>query len=209
MKWTYMIKNKLAVSMLLLVILGTILMNNINQNNHSEELSKHITSIYNDRLVAENYILKLSGDMHQIIGLTTETHIDDHTKRAKLRPFFIDIKKLNNEYGSTWLTNEEREVYEQYISLCDKLYIHAANNEFDACKKIATKSIGTLDMLAAIQLSEAKSIMVKTDRLFSSAESSSHLEIAILIIVGLLIQALIFSSIKQSDYMATDKHHLN
>jgi len=209
MGWTYMIKNKMAVSLLLLVILGTIWMNNINQNNHSEELSKHITSIYDDRLVAENYILKLSGDMHQIIGIITETQIDDHAKRAKLRPFLADIKKLNNEYGNTLLTNEERKVYEQYILLCNKLYIHAANNEFEPCKKIATESIGTLNMLAAIQLAEAKSIIAKTDRLFSAAESSSQLEIAILIIIGLLIQALIFSSVQPSNYIATGRHHLN
>jgi hypothetical protein len=204
-----MIKNKMAASMLLLVILGTVLLNNINRNNHSEELSKHINSIYDDRLVAENYILKLSGDMHQIISLTTETDIDDNAKRAKLGPFLLDIKKLNSEYGNTWLTNEERKAYEQYIVLCNQLYIHAANNEFESCKNLATKSISTLDMLAAIQLSEAKSIMAKTDRLFSSAESSSQLEIAILIIIGLLIQALIFSSIKQSNYITTSRHHLN
>ena len=58
MKWTYPIPNKLGTSLLLMGVLVLVLFNNLSERSNSRQLKTAFESIYEDRLIAESYILR-------------------------------------------------------------------------------------------------------------------------------------------------------
>ena len=75
MKWPYQIRGKLKISLLLTGLICLILINNLSERSQSRELQKVLDSMYQDRLIAESYILQLSDELHSI-GLILESGSD-------------------------------------------------------------------------------------------------------------------------------------
>jgi hypothetical protein len=66
MKWTYSIKNKLLASVVLLALCLLVLLSNYLDRMHTRNVTNYITTLYEDRLVAEVYILKMTSTIYQI-----------------------------------------------------------------------------------------------------------------------------------------------
>lgn len=60
--------------------------------------------------------------------------------------------------------------------------------------KFSNEALNILANLSAIQISEAKIQLTQANKLFHFGSISSQFELAILVIFGLIIQALIFAS---------------
>jgi hypothetical protein len=66
MKWTYRIKNKIIASVSLLSLCVLVLISNYIDRNHTENVKNTIGTLYEDRLIAEGYIFKMSNEVFRI-----------------------------------------------------------------------------------------------------------------------------------------------
>ncbi len=66
MKWIYGIKNKLTASIVLLALCLLVLLSNYLDRLHTENVKNSISTMYQDRLIVEEYILKMTQNTYQI-----------------------------------------------------------------------------------------------------------------------------------------------
>lgn len=195
MKWTYSIKNKLAAAILLGVVLGLVMLNNLDERNNSARLQKAFTSLYEDRLVVEGYILTMSEELHDIITISETTAFGAETdKQARLSDIISDIHQVNTAYAKTQLTENEEMEFNSYKKTIHQLETEINAFRFEDGKSLAEGALASLRTLSKIQLQEAQRVKKNSDSIFNYEISSSQFEMAILIIIAVIIQALVFSS---------------
>lgn len=191
MKWAYTLKNKMKLAFLLLFVLGMVLINNLSQRGDVASLTTVVHSIYADRVIVENYIFRLSDNIHQVIELSSGNAAPGFDKIA---PLFHSIDSLNSAYRQTMLTPKEDSVFSSFTALGSKIKHYSQHNETALSVKAARESLALLDTLSAIQVSETKNLLSKTNNIAHAAETSSQFEIALLIIIALVIQGLVLAS---------------
>ncbi len=189
MKWTYSIPEKFKASLLLTGVIVIILFNNLSERTNSRQLKSAFESIYEDRLMAESYIMELSEELHGI-----ENKLDN---QGSIAPQNIEksIQKLDQislRYLDTKLTEEEREHFVKFETLTWNIGqgLRAGNN----VENQILAAFEELKTLSEIQVKEAKILMGQTGRIFSTGSISSQFEIALLIIAALFVQAIMFAS---------------
>ncbi|MEX2590880.1 MAG: MCP four helix bundle domain-containing protein [Chitinophagales bacterium] len=208
MKWIYIVRHKLIAALLLSVLLGLILWNNLNESNSMKKLEASFTSMYEDRLMVESYIFHLSENLHkkaQLLGNAKHSKIPLHTNDSLL---FIqnNIANLLTAYEQTKLTKKEARLFKNL-----KETIHRINLEKQeliafaekpakftatqiAIQQNINKAQHLLSGLSDIQVNEGRNINEASKAVLLGSSSSSQFENALLIIVALIIQTLIFTS---------------
>ena len=191
MKWTFSIKNKLATSMLLLGVVLVVFFNNLNERRNSKELRIAFDSIYEDRLMAESYILKLTANLHDL----DETCVGSGVRKFTLtEEKLAEIDALNQLYRETELTEKEAEYFNHYTALTDKINRQMKASNFETAGLSINEALSDLESLSEIQVKEAEMIMLKTDKMLNVGSISSQFEMGVIIIIGLIIQVLLFAS---------------
>lgn len=202
MKWTYSIPEKFKASLLLTGVIVIILFNNLSERTHSRQLKSAFESIYEDRLMAESYLMELSEELHGI-----KNKLDNHGKIApqNMDEYIKNLDQICLRYLDTKLTEKEREHFVKFEILTWNIGqgLRAGNN----VENQILAAFEELKILSEIQVKEAKILMGQTGRIFSSVAISSQFEIAMLIIAALFVQAIMFASktIKNSNIPS----HLN
>jgi hypothetical protein len=79
-------------------------------------------------------------------------------------------------------------------NLCRKIGVEAEQGDLAAAKANAKEAALSLKTLSSIQVTEGASLMTNAKAMFSASTLSSQLESAILLVIALIIQALIFAS---------------
>lgn len=204
--------------LLAIILLGVFMKNVIDRNNVSE-LGDSFSSVYEDRLLVESYIYKLSDHLHQKQKL-----IDDCSQQGDMNDIRLKIAQHNTaignliqEYEKTKLTNQESVFFDAFkkninemVTLEDQ-YLKSQNTistvtpTFDQQFYTATKN---LDMLSGIQVAEGKSMADHSKRIVAGSSILTQFELAMIIIIGLIIQALIFASASLTP-KNFQKHQLN
>jgi len=222
MKWTYSIKNKITAAVLLAAILIVTLANNLVERSHFKQLDASFASMYEDRMLVESYIFKLYENLHQRQILIMEQEAQEgymHLASA-LSASRTQRNQLIEKYATTYLTPEEEIEFDKLKAIVgniDMLEKGLVMNESSTDQlnqlvidnnEITSEAFNSLSALSAIQTSEAQTIRDESEKIILGNISISQLEMAILIIIGLVIQALIFSS-KSLKTTAQQKHHLN
>ncbi|GGD35475.1 hypothetical protein [Flavobacterium orientale] len=101
MKWTYSIKNKLTASGALFSLCVLVLFSNYIDRTHTENVKKAISTLYEDRLIAEEFILKMISGFYQIKEAINSDSTDVikinsvNNLIVKLYQQAMPIKKLN------------------------------------------------------------------------------------------------------------------
>ena len=101
MKWTYSIQNKLVASSVLGLLCLLVLFSNYIDRNHTKNVKNAISTLYEDRLIAEEYILNMTSGIYQAKEVLN-ANIDDTIKLNNINNnniiFFIIIPSftLNN-----------------------------------------------------------------------------------------------------------------
>lgn len=200
MKWTYIINQKIKTALALLTVLLLVLATNLLDKQHFSELQKSFTSIYEDRLVAENYLFNLSKQM-QLKKQLLNNHESFQSQSNHIINDSIDI--IIKKYEATKLTTEEAEYFFslknqlQELKMMEKTLAISANQQDQHVNNIVQKIQfiwSDLEALSQIQLTEGKRIIENSQQIISFSNLTSRLEIVILIVIGLIIQALVFSS---------------
>ena len=170
-----------------------VLFSNFNDRQHSQEVNQSISTLYEDRLMAESYIVHLTDGVHQIRELLGDSKLDPIALDREIGTVLIDVNHVNNAYEKTKFTKDEAIKYAEFKGLCQQMGtfgIYSADNKM----AISKQALDALNALSNIQVEESKSIISKSERLFNSGKMSSDFAMAVVIIIGLVLQALVFSS---------------
>ena len=216
MKWTYFIIEKIKVAIALAVVLVLVLATNMMDKSHFLELQDSFASVYKDRLVVESYIYKLSGQVHKKKLLFDYYEQVDASEFIEKNQILNDtIADLIQDYEKTKLTTTESKFFsdlKMQVAELEKVelkFINSSSLDNDSLRK----SIGEyhqkiafdLDKLSDVQLSEARNIIDNSKRLIASSNIASQLEICVLILIGFIIQVLIFASKSITTKMPQDR----
>ncbi|OYX20181.1 MAG: hypothetical protein B7Z16_06965 [Algoriphagus sp. 32-45-6] len=189
MKWTYQIRGKAKISLLLTGLICLILVNNLSERSQSRELQKVLDSMYQDRLIAESYILQLSDELHSI-GLILESGSD--FQESLLYSHWQKIEQINLNYLETQLTKEEKNHFDRFEKMTWAIFqgIPERKNSQATLQEALTE----LKILSEIQVKEAQNLISRSGQIFSSDAAHSQLEIALLVVMVLIVQAILFAS---------------
>lgn len=189
MKWTYSIPEKFKASLLLTGVIVIILFNNLSERTNSRQLKSAFESIYEDRLMAESYILELSEELHDI---QSRLENQDYLAPTQVAESIQKLDQISLQYLDTKLTEEEQAHFEKFETLT--LDIKAGLKQRKNVENQILAAFTELKTLSKIQVKEAQILMGQTGRIFSSGAMSSQLEIAMLIVAALFVQAIMFAS---------------
>ncbi|WP_420387408.1 MCP four helix bundle domain-containing protein [Roseivirga sp.] len=203
MKWTYGIKQKMTAASVLAVIMVLIIFNNIAERKRYKALEKSITSIYQDRLLVESYIFKLYNNLQLqndcLLG-NSVPHME-----GELSSLRAEREQLLTLYANTYLTQEETEHFNALKATLARFDSQSLSTGKAAMNQ---EAIEHLNALSNIQMDEGASLWNKSESLILGSLTSSQFEIAMVILLGLIIQALIFSS-RTLKPKPIEKHNLN
>lgn len=212
MKWTYVIRQKTKAAMALGTIFVLILATNVMDKSHFSELQDSFSAVYEDRLVAEIYIYKLSAQLHtkkKVFDELNDLGVYDRNTNQALND---SIRTLLSKYEETKLTEKEALLFTALKkNITDLLLLEADHTQLalgskrrervgEQYRKLAVN----LDGLSEIQLLEGKNLTDNSRRIIAASNVTSQLEICILIIAGLIVQALIFTSKSMRPHWSQD-----
>lgn len=190
MKWTHVIKNKIVASAALLTLCLLVLFSTYIDRKHTEDVKNTISTLYEDRLVAEVYILKMTRSLYEIKMLL---HTESANKEQAIKNLFFEIISTSDAYHKTKFTALEKIKADDLLLTLGKLE-RASLQTVELQLQFTDQALHSLNELSAIQLSESKKIMAYAESLYRFGETSSQFIIALIIIILVVLQAIVFSS---------------
>ena len=193
--WTLAIKNKMSAALLLCMAIGLVLLTNFGEHSNSKKIGTAITSMYEDRMVVEGYIFDLSrhlDNMHHIYIKAGDAEWLDKQSTAAIDKHVAAIQDINARYAKTKLTTEEKYRFEAFRKICAGMA--GANSPDPQHYAELNKAKSLLNELSEIQLKEARVQMDSVTSLSSFSSLISQFEMAVLIVIAIMIQALVLSS---------------
>ncbi len=201
MKWKLSFAQKIRSAAALVVVFLLVLGTNMMDKHHFSIVKESLTSVYEDRLVAKGHLYKIT----RLLQLKKNAfQLNDGEQMVKINQMAnVSIKVLLNKYGTTRLTEREVKTFESLKSNLNGLYKYdqqiseneILNNDlpsFDVLENQYTEVMKDLDALAQIQMSEGKREIVNSNRAIETSDLISQIEMAALILIGFIIQLLIF-----------------
>lgn len=182
---------RLQAALALAVVFFLILATNRVDNQHFENVQKTLNTVFDDRVVVQDYIYQLDNLLHQKALRLAKGELtvppDENGKISDLLDLFADTKLTTDEkkhltrFVRDFATVREREAAplppEEKISGIQK---SLASLEKD------------LDRLAAVQVQESHRLTKVAQKSLDSTNLTSKIEIGFLIVIGLIMQLLIF-----------------
>jgi hypothetical protein len=192
MKWTYSIQNKTAASAALFILCVLVLFSNYLDRDHTNDVKNAISTLYEDRLIVEDYILKMTVDIYEIKRALNVSERTDE-QGDQITALLSHIDGLSNAYQKTKFTKTEDEKFAELLKTLNEFKSLASHNVPDKLK-LTNQALVLLNELASIQLEESKLIMKQAEDLYVSGKSASQFAFAITIVILLVLQALVFAS---------------
>jgi hypothetical protein len=201
MKWMYSFRNQLKAAFLLAFVIALVSVKNIWDKNHVSELGNSFSSVYEDRLLVESYIYSLSDHLYRKkILMESCQGADQEVNTTEQNKTIVSILK---KYEKTKFTDEERMYFTKLKAhVASIIAVEATQTGDDALSTQAkadldkqfAAAISNLHQLSAIQVMEGKLLNDNSRKIMAGSAMLTHVELVVLICVGLLIQALIFTS---------------
>lgn len=191
MKWTYSIKNKLLASIVLLALCLLVLLSNYLDRIHTQNVKSSISTMYEDRLIAEDYILKMTSTIYQIREILN-SDLNNTSKSKAVKKLIENFNYTYNAYSKTKLTKLEKATTVELTNYLKKMEQKVISQNFKPTD-YTDKALFSLTKLSNIQLEESKSIMKKVESQYATIKSSSQFAFAIIIIILFVLQIMVFS----------------
>ena len=193
MRWTYSIKNKLVASGTLFILCLLVLFSNYLDRDHTSKVKNSISTLYEDRIIVEGYILDMTSNIYQIKELLhrpeqNSAHVDEITS-----DLLAEIHTIINAYRETEFTEMEVTKFNELLKLLEEFETVRATDSM-LKSEIADQAIVELHELSEIQLAESKRIVNLAERLYNSGKVISQFAFGLVIIILLFLQALVFTS---------------
>lgn len=190
MSWTFSIKNRLGASIVLLALCLLVLLSHYLDRLHTENVKSSISTLYEDRLIVEDYILKMTRNIYQIREISNTD--DYHLKERDVKKMIGDINSIYSIFIKTRLTKNEKSTAEELISQIKELEQNVFSDKNTVSLHTDTILL-SLNKLSQIQLDESKLIMKQAEAQYSKIKTSSQFAFAIIIIILIVLQILVFS----------------
>jgi len=190
---TQRINAGLALAVVIILIFAT---NRIDQR-HFETTQNTVDAVFNDRVVAQNYI-------YQIRNLITDIKVQVLTDsaRATQKESVEKLEVLLDQFGKTKLTVEEMRSYELLQDQIDQLSTQSQKWSTRSKPPIESSLVNMLSLmgdieinlngLAEIQLKESRHLTGVAQKSLNTTTLISNMEIALLVIAGIALQFVIF-----------------
>lgn len=192
MNWTYSIKNKFVASAILLALCLLVLLSHYLDRMHTKHVTNSIATLYEDRLIAEDYILKMTRNVYQIREVI-HSDLNDSSKSNAVNKQINEFANWYNAYIKTKLTATEKTTAIELIGYIKNVGIQSANNTSNLSDD-TEKVLLSLNKLSAVQLEESKLIMQNAESEYATIKASSQFAFAIIIVILLVLQAIVFSA---------------
>lgn len=208
MNWVFSISRKRRAAIILGLVFLVVLVKNRMDYYDVHKLAKSFATVYEDRLVVESYIYKLSDLLYQKKQMLDNCSVSEDitSLKSQITSFNADISVLMNQYKLTKLTKKEDEVYRDfeknisYISDLEARYFaqleqhHVHSQTLLSINEQFLSLAGNLKQLSDIQLEEGQMLNEQSQKIVAGNEVLTQFELALLIGLGLIIQVLIFTS---------------
>lgn len=208
MKWAFGIRRKISAAMLLAAIFVLLFVKNMMDSNNVTRLGSSFSSVYEDRLVVESYIYKLSEHLFR-----KKIMIDSSRARSSVVAISPAIHRYNNaidaiidDYEGTKLTEAEQVHFTAFkenvgqLSQLERDYLETVGAGRDAeairsnIDKQFNEAFANLDLLSGIQISEGRLLNEHSQKIVAGSSILTRFEIGILVAIALMIFVLVFES---------------
>lgn len=207
MKWAYNIKNKALASVSLLSLCLLVLFSNYIDRDHTENVKKSISTLYEDRLIAEDYILKMTSSLYQIKE-SINTDSTNINKNKNINELLLAVKETSKNYHTTKFTELEEVKSAELLQILKEMEATQLNN-IHLKLETADKALVLLQELSEIQLAESKQIMNRAEKLYLSGKTSSQFVFAVIVIILIVLQAIVITSSTLVSKVKTSAPNLN
>ena len=201
-KEKYNFRQKFNLALALLAVFFLILATNLVDRRHFETAQEALTSVYEDRVVAQHYIFEISTIVYQ----KEQQFIENNTNKWSVEND-ARIEELIEQFAGTKLTTSERRQFEslkEHLTTLERIELkyreNSINNNTHVIPEIFKHIKNDLNDLAETQILESKSKMFLAQKSLNTTNLLSNLELGLLIIVGIAIQFVIFYRIKKTSY---------
>lgn len=206
MEILYAIRHKGKIALLLLIIIFLGIFSSQTYNDNISKIGDSFSEVYSDRIIAQDYIYKMVKILHKVEFVSSQPFTDDLEKKFLFTADDrLEISLLLENYEHTKLTAKEEVIFNEFknnilvMIALEKKYLNEHNydvreNIFKSQTYYLNQSLNQLDKLSEIQISRVKDLNEKSQKSVSFSTLLNQFDWALLIIIGIAIQMLIFSS---------------
>ncbi len=201
----YAIKQKGKIIFLLLALGALELANSNAYNRNIAEMGNSISEVYADRLMAQDYIYKLSSKIHERKWALLENRSREPDAVTLPGAHSLSILGLLRDYEKTKFTPEEKTRYEEFRANIFKMIAlqqrysgadqaparHAILQSYQASLDL---SLQQLEQLSGIQMQRGKHINADSQKIVSFSFFLNQLDWVLIFIMLMIIMALIFAT---------------
>lgn len=200
MKWPSNLHARVKAALLLLVLVLAAVINNRWERSNLRRWDDSFSSIYDDRLVPETYIFKLTDHLYRKRVLWNEAARPERTDaiRADLGKHDAAIDALVKSFEGTYLVEAEGRAlrgFKARLAACrdlERRWLAAPSEELHAALASEfEQALGHLSQLSGIQEQVGQDLKKGSKSLLASSTFLYQLEMALLLLMGLLIQFLV------------------
>lgn len=203
MNLLYDIRQKGKITILLIAVVFLIILSSNTYNEKINQMGDSFSEMYSDRLLAQDYIYKLADILHHRKYTLASKNVSDIDEIFK--DYGIKISQLLANYEKTQLTKNESIQFKEFkknvlvMILLEKKYLNSTNKDLKANllrsqSNVLNLSLIQLDLLSEIQISRGKNLNDDSKKIVSFSSLLNQFDWALIIIIGLIIQVLIFTA---------------
>lgn len=190
--------NRIKIGFAFAIVFILVLATNRFDKKRFETVENSLTSVYEDRLVAKGYIYSLNNIFHN-----QEKMLLNEPQNYDINSYHNTVSSLFSSFESTKLTSEEKSTFRNLRDNFNKLqelelrYVSVKDDAISASQKeqiqVQLHRIQiNLDQLAIIQQSEGENMTRFAKQSLNTSSIMSYIEIALIILVGIIVQFIIF-----------------
>lgn len=197
MAYKFTITQRINTALALATVFFLVLATNQIDKNHFETAQNTLKTVFEDRVVAQDYI-------HNINNIVFEKRLLLEKSEENYKPILNgELSKLINNFGNTKLTTDESKHYnllQENFNKLEKVFNAKPldNNTKSSVLNLLIDMNDNLNSLSKIQLKESKYLTGVAQKSLDMNNLISNVEIALLIIIGIIFQLVIFYRNKKS-----------
>lgn len=197
MNFSQKVKWILGILMIFILVIAT----NLIDKNNFQRVKDSLTTLYEDRLVANDMIFELNNYIQEKeIAIATSDTVFFQKKNKQINN---KIEELEAKFEQTKLTTEEVYIFKELkknlalLNTAETSFINSKFIQKTVVSNCISKIKNNLKDLSKIQLSEGGRQMSISKKALDTVELYSQIEIYILVILAILIQIIIIYKPKE------------
>lgn len=215
MKFSYSLKQKSKIALLLFLIMACTILIRVLEDRSIKNMERAFSSLYDDRLIPATDIFYIKEKLYakRLILENFVTAEDDTTSylnlKSNLTQHDFEIDSLLKKYSKTFLVLNEKSRLDdlklklvEYRTIEKTILANASNLDKAALKKLfnGNFNIAFVDLsallleLTKIQTVVGEELREESKKIVSGTNLYSSLQIVLAIIIGILIVSIVFAS---------------